>query len=1325
LAATDSFSLDDLHHHAPCGFHSLDREGVFLDVNDTELAWLGYGREELVGRTRFLDLLTLDSQQVFLENFPRFKERGWIKDLEFEAVARDGRHLTLLISATAIFDADGRYAASRSVVIDITARKQAELERDRFFELSLDLLCISNADGYFKRLNPAFTATLGWDLQELLTRPFIDFVHPDDRDATLREVERQVVAGQTVLRFENRYLHKDGSWRWLSWTSVPQPGGFMYGAARDVTELRQIEAALRRSEQNLSVTLDSIGDGVLATDTAGRVTRMNPVAEQLVGWRQADAVGRPVAEVFRIINEHTRQPAVIPVDTVLATGAVHGLANHTALVSRDGGETPIADSAAPIRDAAGEVSGVVLVFRDMTGEREAAIQAEALMKDLSDIRAALDAHSIVTLTDPKGRITAANDRFTAAFGYTRGELIGQNHRIINAGHHPKEFFRDLWQTITAGRIWKGEIRNRAQDGRLGWYDTTIVPFLNPDGTPSQFVSIQTDVTERKQAEDDVRQFNTELEGQVEARTAELRREKAFSDAVIESVSGLFYVLDSQGRFLRWNQALQHLVGVTTDQMRQANALSFVHEDDRPMTAGRLTEALTEGYAEAEVRVKGQHGLRHALLTARRMTLDGATYIAGAGVDITDRKGIEAELVERDRFARASLDALGAQVAILDRDGVILAANRAWKAFAERNEIAPEQVSEGVNYLAVCDRASGAMAEEAPKVAAGIRAVIAGELETFVAQYPCHSPTEQRWFLCRVTRFPGDGPVRVAIAHENITEIKQSEIVREQAQEAIVALNVELERRIVERTGQLETAREAADAANRAKSAFLANMSHEIRTPLNAIAGMVELLELVTDRAERARMLRVIQESAKALAGIIDDVLDFSKIEAGVFDVHLEPMSLRDVIRSAIDVFTSSASAKNLYLRHDCDPALPAAVLCDALRLKQILFNLLGNAIKFTAEGGIDVRATLLDLQEDTVVVRVTTTDTGIGIDAEARARVFRPFVQAEANTTRRFGGTGLGLAISERLAGLLGGTLTLESAPGRGTTVILTLKLALADPADLPAPTDGRDQAWPVSASPREADGRKLLIVDDSAINRDVLHRQLAALGFDADEAADGREALALWQAGAYAMVIADCHMPEMDGYELARSIRGHEADAPDRQRTPILGYTANAGKDSRDLCTQAGMDDALIKPVPLHTLGARLGAWLSVTPRLSTDAAPAAVPDGGPIDWQQLHEITGGDEVFGREMLQSFVTQKTRELTQLAGMLADQDLDAVASFAHRLKGAARSVAARPLAAVLEDIERAAREGDRLAALTAASDLLGEVERLASSIAGHEGTRGE
>lgn len=256
--------------------------------------------------------------------------------------------------------------ASFIVRRDFEKRQQAEAERELFFNVPLDMLCIIGTDGFLKRVNPAFTQILGWSAQELTTRPYLEFVHPEDRTRTEAEVARHMAEGGVVLQFENRCLLKDGSSRTFWWKSVLQPNGLVIATARDVTEQKAAAEVLRSREEKLSVTLNSIGDAVLATDAQRRITRLNPIAEQLTGWPLAEALGRPVEEVFHIINEETREPAVIPVDDVLATGEIHGLANHTVLIARDGTERPITDSAAPIRDLSGRIIGVVLVFRDVT-----------------------------------------------------------------------------------------------------------------------------------------------------------------------------------------------------------------------------------------------------------------------------------------------------------------------------------------------------------------------------------------------------------------------------------------------------------------------------------------------------------------------------------------------------------------------------------------------------------------------------------------------------------------------------------------------------------------------------------------------------------------------------------------------------------------------------------------------------------------------------------------------------------------------------------------------------------------------------------------------
>ena len=246
-AATE---LEDLYNRAPCGYHSLDAQGNLVRINDTELDWLGYTREEIVGKIKFSDLLAPQSLKVFQENFPKFKERGSIADLELQMVRKDGSTFPVVLSATAIRNEAGEFVASRTTVFDITERKSAEEQLNRFFTLSLDMFCVAGFDGYFKRLNPAWETTLGYTTEELLSRPYLEFIHPDDRDSTAEAARQQVEEGKIILEFENRYLSKDGNYRWLSWRSLPAPDmKLIYATARDVTERKQAEEALRRAKE--------------------------------------------------------------------------------------------------------------------------------------------------------------------------------------------------------------------------------------------------------------------------------------------------------------------------------------------------------------------------------------------------------------------------------------------------------------------------------------------------------------------------------------------------------------------------------------------------------------------------------------------------------------------------------------------------------------------------------------------------------------------------------------------------------------------------------------------------------------------------------------------------------------------------------------------------------------------------------------------------------------------------------------------------------------------------------------------------------------------
>jgi signal transduction histidine kinase/ActR/RegA family two-component response regulator len=398
----------------------------------------------------------------------------------------------------------------------------------------------------------------------------------------------------------------------------------------------------------------------------------------------------------------------------------------------------------------------------------------------------------------------------------------------------------------------------------------------------------------------------------------------------------------------------------------------------------------------------------------------------------------------------------------------------------------------------------------------------------------------------------------------------------------------------EREEALDAAKQAAEAANLAKSTFLATMSHEIRTPMNGVLGMIEVLERQGLTKDQRPILVTMRESAQALLRIIDDVLDFSKIEAGRLELEATPFSLSGLVEGVLDTFRPQVLAKGLTLDAEIDAGSQDALVGDPTRVRQILLNLLSNAIKFTEHGGVRVRAGTLPLGGGRTRATLVVTDTGIGLGAEQLARLFQPFVQADSSTTRQFGGTGLGLSIVQRLAQVMGGDVAIESSPGVGSTFTVTLTLDAA-PADSPLKTLLRPVARPSARiAARPGEGPRVLVVEDHPVNREVLVLQLNVLGIAADSAENGVDALAAWARGRYAAVLADIHMPHMDGHELARRLRAAEADRG-AARTPIIAVTANAIKGEEERCLASGMDAYLVKPVSIEQLRATLERWLPI----------------------------------------------------------------------------------------------------------------------------------
>jgi signal transduction histidine kinase/CheY-like chemotaxis protein/HPt (histidine-containing phosphotransfer) domain-containing protein len=570
--------------------------------------------------------------------------------------------------------------------------------------------------------------------------------------------------------------------------------------------------------------------------------------------------------------------------------------------------------------------------------------------------------------------------------------------------------------------------------------------------------------------------------------------------------------------------------------------------------------------------------------------------------------------------------------------------------------------------------------------------------------------EKRDYTLRAQRTTQDETGALVDAfNEMLAEIQRRTAALESSSEEVLRLNRDLERRVGERTAQLEESNLQLQSANLAKSNFLSMMSHEIRTPMNGVLGMLELLSLGGLEPHQRTTLEVVRESGRSLLRIIDDILDFSKIEAGRIEIRAEVASIAKVMSSVVGIYAGNASSKALVLKSHVDPAISPAVLIDPLRLQQILNNLVSNAIKFTSHGSVEIRAVLVERKDDVEVVRFSVTDTGIGISEDAQATLFTPFVQGSGDITRVFGGTGLGLSIGQRLAKLMGGSIAIASRIGKGTTVSLTLPLQIADPELLPALEAGERQdalaatilarRKAPSAAEAEGEGTLVLVADDHPINRMLLLRQVTTLGYAAEAANDGREALGMWTSGRFRLVITDCNMPELDGYGLARAIRSTEL-ATGRKRTFIIACTANALKGEAENCFAAGMDDYIAKPVELTTLLAKLEQWLPIPhpdARSSQESAqhgesPRSAEANAPLlDREVLAGIAGGDATLEREVFAQFLKVNEEDVAALWLALQNHDGTQVLHVAHRIKGASNAIGAMALAQVCGRLEAAAR----------------------------------
>jgi two-component system sensor histidine kinase/response regulator len=773
-------------------------------------------------------------------------------------------------------------------------------------------------------------------------------------------------------------------------------------------------------------------------------------------------------------------------------------------------------------------------------------------------------HSIVGLAITsleKGWIEV-NDALCATLGYTREEITRMTWTDLT---YPEDLAADLAQF---NRMLAGEINSYAMDKRFIHKDGHLVEtrlavshVRKQDGSLDYVVAMVEDISERKQVE------------------KALLHEQRLSADIINALPGVFYMFDASGRFLRWNRHFKVITGYSDSELATMQGPDFFSGDDRQRVGHAMQQVFLEGQASVEASFRDRHGNGTPYhFSGTRVVLDDQPYLLGVGLDLTERVKAEQILGHERAILRTLIDTLPDLVWLKDSDGVYLRCNKRFEQFfgASEAEILGKTDYDFVNqeladFFRRHDRL--AMERDGPS--------INEEEVTF-----SHDGHRERLETTKVPMRDAQGQLVgvLGIAHD-ITQ-------RKAAETELLQYRDHLEELVASRTAELANAKDAAEAASRAKSAFLANMSHELRTPMNGIMGMLALARQRMADLKGLDQLDKAQGAAKHLLGVLNDILDLSKIEAERMVLEDVPLKLGGIIENLTSVLGNKAVEKGLSLEIDLpEPLAWLPLMGDPLRLGQILLNLAGNAIKFTERGQVILRVRPVTETADAANIRFEVADTGIGIGPEAQARLFTSFEQADNSMTRKYGGSGLGLAISKRLVQLMGGEIGVESAPGLGSTFWFTIRLVRQGSSAVPS-VPSSDASEADARLGRDYSDTRLLVAEDEPVNREIACLQLEAAGLSIDLAEDGQQALELARRNVYALILMDMQMPNLNGIDATRAIRADSLN----QTTPILAMTANAFDEDRQACLDAGMNDHIAKPVDPDMLYVTVLRWLEQT---------------------------------------------------------------------------------------------------------------------------------
>jgi PAS domain S-box-containing protein len=1313
VVAVENAGLIAAVEQAADGIVITDATGAIQYVNPAFTALTGYTAEEVRKKNPRI-LRSGRHSPAFYEKLWSTLRSGRVWHGEITNRRKDGALYEEEMRIAPVCDANGAITGYIAIKHDVTvqrARESAQAFLAAIVAGSEDAIIAFTPAGTILTWNRGAQTLFGYCAEEAIGQPMSMLV-PSERRAHLAILTAHVLRGIDDSHYHGLAMRKDQRSVPVFVTASPVRNAAADVAAiaviiRDISEQSKTEQKLRESEARFRTMADGTPSIMWVTDPAGEIEFVNRAYRRFFETTSEEVQAR---KWHMLLHPEDQSAYVAAFDRAVRE---HLPFEAEARVRRADGEWRLLGSRAEPRfSPGGDFLGHVGLSADIT-ERRRAEQvvrssrefAQATIDALSSHICVLnEAGAIIAVNqawrdfaeanrEPDGDETATNsarrpDRFCEGANY----LEVCDRAVGPEAPQAAEFATGIRGVLSGERTQYAKEYSCNSPHEQRWFMSRVTRFF-ADGLP-RIVIEHISITDRKQAE--------------EALQESEKRFRIMADCCPIGI----WVTDANGGTRFINRAYRDFCGLSSDEIEPDQWKSLIHTDDAPeffRALDRAIEKHTSLHVERRSRRADGEWRWVESHAAPRFSSDGEFRgLVGASKDITDRKQAEQALKTSEEKFRQLAENIREVFWMMNAQGTeILYVGPAYEQIWGR--------SCASLYANPMDWLEAIRPEDREHAHRIFMRQLQGE--SIDSEYRILTPDgREKWIRDRAfpVRDQSGEIIRIAGIAEEITEQKRHE-------------------------RELVRAREDADAANRAKSRFLANMSHEIRTPMNGVVGMNQLLLETSLTPEQRHYVEVAQDSGRTLLTLIDDILDLSKIESGKMVLENASFNLSHIVEDVARLLSLQAHAKGLRLDVRVSPAIPRLLRGDAHRLRQVLTNLAANAVKFTERGAVTVHASLESAHDGGANVRFSVADTGIGISDEQIAGLFSPFVQADASTTRRYGGTGLGLTISKQLVERMGGAIGVESRPGEGSTFWFTACFEHASAGEREPRTEqtqeagsenassvqaGLDQAGPganptcpahrSSGEARSAHHERILVAEDNFTNREVILAQLRKLGYIAHAVSNGVEAVDTVQRGGYDLVLMDCAMPVMDGYEATHRIRQSL-----QAHIPIIALTASAMAPDRERCLAAGMDDYLAKPVELGRLEKTLARW---APKLSRD--PKSDPKSGSPETSQpspqpsappavpvfaadsLLRRLMGDRELAATVLQAFLADAPLRIDQLRACLAEQDAPSARLHAHSLKGAAANVGGEAVRQAASAIETAAAAG----ALAAATRAMPELE---------------